>query len=374
MITMKLCFLADCRSIHTKRWLQFFAANNEVHLISLKYPETDITGVSLTDFEELNIKVHFLPREIPGILFNSWKLKKLLHEIQPDILHAHFATHYGYWGACSGYHPFVVSAWGDDVLIHPKKIVLSRFVLKALNSADIITCDGENSRKAMLDMGIKNRKILLIFHGVNTQQFSPAQRSDTLMKDLFGNSYPVVICIRGFNPIYNIETLIQAIPMVISKIPNVNFLITGTGYNENELKETAAQLNVSSFIRFVGVITHEKLPKYLASADIYVSTSLSDGGVAVSTFEAMASGISPVVTDVGDNSQWIKSGCNGVIIPTRRSDLLANAIVQLLNDETLRSKITCFNRRLVEEKLDYYREMNKVDRVYHQLVNEELIQ
>jgi len=365
---MKLCFLADCRSIHTRRWLEFFSRDNEVHLITLNYPVEEMTTVTLKDYQDMNVKIHFIHRQFPGILFNTQKIKKLLRDIQPDLLHAHFATHYGYWGACSGFHPFVVSAWGDDVLIHPQKLWLSGFVRHALRSADAITCDGENSKQAMLDLGIKNNKIYLIYHGVDTRKFSRVHRSEELMKTLFNNTHPVVICIRGFNPIYNIETLIRAIPTIVAEYPDVNFLIAGAGYEESRIKELAGHLGVSDSIRFIGWLSHETLPAYLASSDIYVSVSLSDGGVAVSTLEAMASGIAPVVTDVGDNSLWINDSANGFVIPLKRPDILAERILLLLKNAPMRVNIGAANRRLVEEKQDYYKEMNKVHILYEHLV------
>jgi glycosyltransferase involved in cell wall biosynthesis len=327
-----------------------------------------MSTVTLKEYQTLNVKIHFINRQFPGILFNTRKIKKLLREIQPDLLHAHFATHYGYWGACSGFHPFIVSAWGDDVLIHPKKFWLSWFVHRALHSADAITCDGENSKQAMLDQGVENNKIHVIFHGVDTKKFSQRYRSEELMKDLFNNTHPVVICLRGFNPIYNVETLIRAIPQITAGYPDVNFLIAGAGYEESRIKELAGHLGVAGSIRFVGWLTHEQLPAYLASADIYVSVSLSDGGVAVSTFEAMASGVAPIVTDVGDNSLWIQDGKNGFIIPPKRPDLLAEKILWLLKRAPVREEFGSSNRRLVEERLDYYKEMKKVHILYERLV------
>jgi glycosyltransferase involved in cell wall biosynthesis len=365
---MRICFLADIRSIHTKRWIEFFAHSNEIHLITLNFSPSEMGNVSLDSYEKLGVKIHTLSKSFPGILLNSWRVRQLVRTIQPDLLHAHFATHYGFWGARTGFHPFVVSGWGDDVLIHTKKFGLSFFVNHALRSADLITCDGENSFEAIRTLGISREKIHLITHGVDTKKFSPDLRDPELYGHIFRNAWPTVICIRGFNPIYDPETIIRAIPHVLEHAPEVNFLIAGKGYAEEKMRALAGNLKISEYIHFCGWIPHEKLPPYLASSDIYLSASLSDGGVAVSTFEAMASGLAVVVTPVGDNQLWIKNNENGFIVPVGEPGLMAEKIIHLVRNPDLRRACGRTNRALVEEKQDYYKEMEKVHVLYKDLV------
>jgi L-malate glycosyltransferase len=365
---MRICFLADIRSIHTKRWIEFFAINHEIHLITLDYPKNEMTSVKLEDYTRINVKIHTIPKSFPNILFNSFRVRNLVWTIKPDLLHAHFVTHYGYWGSKSRFHPFVVTAWGDDVLIHPKTLGLAYLVNHALQSADLITCDGENSFRAILGHGIAPEKIKLITHGVDTNKFSPDVYDPDLFCRIFKNRFPVVISIRGFNPIYNPETLIRAIPLVIKEKPNVNFMIAGQGYDEEKLKILARDLGADANITFCGWISHDNLPPYLASADIYVSLALSDGGVAVSTFEAMSSGLAVIVTETGDNRLWIQNDVNGYIIPVRSPENLAEKILYLLRHPSVLDTFGAANRTLVEEKQDYYKEMEKVHVLYKGLV------
>jgi glycosyltransferase involved in cell wall biosynthesis len=328
----------------------------------------DMISVSIEDYTRMNVKIHTIPKSFPNILFNSYRIKNLVTAIKPDLLHAHFVTHYGYWGSKSGFHPFVVTGWGDDVLIHPKKTGLAYLVKHALRSADLITCDGENSFNAIMDLGINPEKIHLITHGVDTKKFSPLARDPSLFEQIFGNNWPVVLCIRGFNPIYDPETLIKAIPLVVKQEPQINFMIAGNGYEGEKIKSLAQHLEILSSIDFCGWIPHDNLPPYLASADIYVSVSLSDGGVAVSTFEAMSSGRAVIVTDIGDNHIWIHDDVNGYIIPVRSPEQLAEKILYLVRHPEISSRFGATNRALVEKKQDYYKEMEKVHILYKNLV------
>jgi phosphatidylinositol alpha-1,6-mannosyltransferase len=221
-----------------------------------------------------------------------------------------------------------------------------------------------------LDLGIARDKVQLIYHGVDTKKFSPVKRDPDLFFQIFGNSWPVVTCIRGFNPIYDPETFIRAIPLIINEVPETNFLIGGKGFKETRIRTLADNLKVSRYIRFCGQTPHEKIPPYLASSDVYVSVSLSDGGVAVSTFEAMASGVAVVVSDVGDTRLWINDHENGFVVPVRSPAIVAEKVVSLLLNPALRAIYGQSNRTLIEQQQDYYKEMEKVHTLYKDLVKE----
>jgi glycosyltransferase involved in cell wall biosynthesis len=135
------------------------------------------------------------------------------------------------------------------------------------------------------------------------------------------------------------------------------------------LKTMAKSLGVIDSIKFVGSIPHDELPYYLTSSDVYVSTSLSDGGIALSTLEAMACEVAPVVTDVGNNKKWIKDGKNGFIIGVKDSKTLAEKIIYLLRNEDVRIKFGNINRKIVEEKQNYVKEMEKMEKLYKDIVN-----
>lgn len=365
---MKICYLADAGSIHTQRWIEYFAAcGHEVHVIS-KRSCRDIEGVQL----------HLLKR-LPessvsaalNLLITVAQVRSWINEIRPDLLHSHYVLDYGSYGAFSGFHPFVVSAWGTDVLVDPEKSRLWKALTKyVLKKADLITCDGENSRSAMIDLGIDGKKMELISHGIDTREFHPTKRDSGLRKALGLPECRVVISIRNLMPIYDVGSLIHAVPLVLKKVPDAIFLIGGAGQERYSLMKLAVALGVSDSVIFTGSIPHEKLPGYLASSDVYVSTSLSDGGVAVSTLEAMACGLAVVTTNVGDVRSWVKDGENGFVVPTRSPERLAEKIIYLLENTDDLKRFGEINRTIVEERADYRTEMKKMERIYEILVRQ----
>jgi hypothetical protein len=119
---MRICYLADARSGHTKRWIEYFAKDNEVDLITFDYATKDGAFITEKDYIKMGVRVHKIPRKIPNLLLTPVIVRRLIHKIAPDVLHAHYATQYGFCGAFSGFHPFILSVWGSDVTDRSRQI------------------------------------------------------------------------------------------------------------------------------------------------------------------------------------------------------------------------------------------------------------
>lgn len=364
---MKICFLADGRSIHTRRWVKYFVEKGyEVHLITFH-------GVKkVKDIK--NLTIHKTPfyntSRLLGLLYAIPKIRALVRKINPDILHAHYLLHYGFCGALSDFHPLVATAWGDDVLISPQKNPVYKKITRfALKKADLITCNGELMRKEINGLGVSLQNIRVIYWGTDVQKFKRRYKNKEIKSKLGILNSPTIISLRNLEPEYDVESLVTAIPLVIKYVPEAKFVIAGEGSQKARLKRLVKSLNVSDSVRFVGWISHDKLPQYLASSDIYVSTSLSDGGLSSSTKEAMACELPVVVTDLIVNRQWIEDGTNGFIVPIKDPKSLADKIIMLLKDEDLRIKFGKNGRNMVKNKLNFYKEMEKVESTYKGLIN-----
>ncbi len=123
------------------------------------------------------------------------------------------------------------------------------------------------------------------------------------------------------------------------------------------MKELAGSLNIAESVRFISWVPHDELPRYLTAADVYVSTALSDAGIAASTAEAMACGLPVIITDFGDNRKWVEDGVNGFLIPLRAPEVLAARIIHLLKHEDDRKKFGQANRQVIEERNNWEKEM-----------------
>lgn len=359
---MKICYIGDAGSVHMQRWVSYFAdKGHEVTLISPR-PWSGIVPH--------NINLHVL-KMINGVRFVNIPLtvvqiSKIIRKYKPEVLHAHHVTSSGFWAALCGFRPFALTAWGSDIVIQPEKSKLVRWkAVFTLKRAKAITCDASHMVDRMVKLGADREKIKIIYFGVDTRKFHSKHVDAKIKENLnIPTNSPTVVSLRSLNPIYDLETLIKATPLVIDQVPDVKFIIVGDGEQRAYLEALAASLGVADSVRFVGAIPGSEMPRYLASSDIYVSTSLSDAGLAASTAEAMASQLPVIVTDFGDNRQWVKEGQGGFLIPLRDSSMLAERIIFLLKNQAKGREFGEFNRRMIEENNDYYKEMGKVEELY----------
>jgi glycosyltransferase involved in cell wall biosynthesis len=255
------------------------------------------------------------------------------------------------------------------VLIFPRRNFIWRIVAGyVLKRADKIICDSEVVKTGLLTLGAQPEKITKVYNGINTSQFSPAKSDEALKSKLGVQGSPVVISIRHLRPLYNVEMLVRAVPLVLERAPQARFVIAGDGYQRGYLETLAAELGVAQNVSFIGYIAHDELPGYLASSDIYITTSRSDSS-SQSLQEAMACELAPVATDLPANREWITDGENGFIVPQDDHKALAEKIVYLIENSETRAKFGKISRKLIADNAEYDKEMGKVEKLYASMMS-----
>lgn len=376
---MKICYLADAGSIHTQRWIKYFANNgHEVHLISFR---------SLGDCNIKGVKLHLLKRLCPQIRFVSFptnllfeviQVKKLIKKINPDLLHAHYVVDYGFLGALAGFHPFVVSAWGSDVLREPKKSKISRYIVPViLKKADIITTTAEFMREYLNNaFKVPKSKIIRIPWGIDLKVFHRGYEEEVkrFKESLgIGDNSPIIISNRHMNPQYEIQSIIDSIPYVTKIYPNVLFVfIRGYGSPdfENEMKVRAKKLGVINNTRFISrLLSPKEMAVYLNASDMFISIPKTDQ-FGSSIMEGMACGTVPVVSNIEVYKQYLKNGKNAFFVDPKNPKEIAEKIIYCIEHPELKEKFYKINRKIIEEKEDWNKNTKKMEELYEKLLSD----
>jgi len=332
-----------------------------------------VVGFESPKFKIDRVHYHIVPVNKKLVYFTfPFKLiqfRRIISKIRPDILDAHYVIKYGFIAALTNFHPLVVTALGSDILIQPKRNPLWKFVARyALQKADLIVCRSPLVKEEISKLGVETGKIRVILLGVNSDKFHPMPENEKLKQELgIGQSAPVVISTRGLSPVYDVATLIKAVPLVLDEIPGAKFVIIGEGEQESYLQNLTRSLGILESVKFIGWVSHNDIPRYLASSDVYVSTSLSDG-TSNSLLEAMACELAPVVTDIPANRQWIKDGENGFLVPVKDCKALAEKVISLIKDENRIGNFGKISRKIVQEKAEEKMEMGKLEKAHEDLI------
>ena len=134
-----------------------------------------------------------------------------------------------------------------------------------------------------------------------------------------------------------------------------------------QIESQVRNLGIEQYVRFLGTVPNEELPAYLNAADLYVSTSDSDG-TSTSLLEAFACGLPAVVTDVPANLEWVQDGVNGGVTPRRNVASTANSIVKTLNDTKGRQNMGQRNLKLARKRANWDHNFERLEEIYEALI------
>ncbi|MEE2709742.1 MAG: glycosyltransferase [Gemmatimonadota bacterium] len=355
---MKLCFNGP-QNLHTERWVTYFANHgHEVHLVIDEPVSYEGVNVHCLHLELSKNPLYFL-RKLLG-------LKRVIKEIQPDLLHSHYITGEGYIGAMTGFHPFVSTIWGTDIYVRPKKGIdeklFTRFVMKR---SDLITADSQDQIGAAVELGAAQDKCRLVQWGVDLNTFRPRVASDVRSRLAIGDG-PVVISQRKFQPLYNIDIIVQSFSNVLKVLPNAHLVLTGDGFDEIKVRDQVSRLRIDANVHFTGYLAYGDLALYLSVADISISIPSWDG-TAMAILEAMACGVPLIVSDLASNREWIEDGKNGYIVQPRDHERLTVKMIELLKDRTTRERFSSQNVGIVRERADHEKHMARMETYYREL-------
>ena len=360
---MKICYLADAGSIHTQKWAKHFASKgNEVHIISFRNADiqnVEVHFLNVHGFISISPVASLLSRA--GYILWARKIKRLVNKINPDILHAHWATSYGLLAALTGFHPFILSAWGSDILISPESNRLMKIIVEFnLKKADVVTATSRTLSIATKKLIYDEKPVHIIPFGVDTKLFSPSEYTPSTKEVCIG-------VVKSLEEEYGIEYLIRAFNIVIDKGFDCKLLIVGSGSLKEKLISLTKKLRLSKLVTFTGKINNDDIVNYLHRMDIFVTPSLSES-FGVSVVEASSCEIPVIASDVGGLPEVIVDGETGFLIPPRNEAAIAEKIIKLIEQPGLRKNIGSNGRKFVLDNYDWNLCAKKMEEVYESIL------
>jgi glycosyltransferase involved in cell wall biosynthesis/GT2 family glycosyltransferase len=172
-----------------------------------------------------------------------------------------------------------------------------------------------------------------------------------------------------------IETLFRAIPEVLEEVPDAQFYIVGKdtdlapsggSYKNYLLKNLDKKCH--SNVKFIGYIEDRKLKNYYKDCNLFVAPSLYES-FGLIFLEAMGWGKPVIGCDIGGIPEIVKDGMNGILIKPDDEKSLAEAIIRLLTDRDLRSKMGASGRRKVEDEFSVDKMSEYTHAIYRDVIN-----
>ena len=238
-------------------------------------------------------------------------LNKIIKNLNPDFIHAGPIHQVSFKIAILFFKPLISMSWGSDILLDTKKSFInklkSQFVLKR---SSLLVADCKTVIRQAKILGF--RKEFVIFPwGIDINRFRP-QNNVNIKNILHWEKKFVILSTRSWEPLYGIHLLLKAFNDIIKTNLDIRLILIGSGSQKQQFEKYIKKNYLGDFIYIAGKINQKELPSYYNSANVYVSTSYSDGS-SVSLLEALACECISLVSDIPSNREWIVNGNNGFL-------------------------------------------------------------
>lgn len=284
---------------------------------------------------------------VSGALSFCIKSLSVVKRINPDIIHSQSIMRTGLSSLLIkklNKTPYVVYCRGGDV--YDEWLFKDAITNLVFSNADALIALTEDMKKKMCET--VPRQVAVIPNGVEVSRFNSLAPADAITR-LNLNGLKPIIFVGRLHEEKGVKYLIEAMQHVRNKCPDAILMIVGDGPERDTLKELTSSLGLDGCIRYCGNIANKDVPLYLRASDIFVLPSLSEG-FPVTVLEAMAAGLPIISTRITGLPEIVKDSINGFLVRPKDPIALGEKIVTLLEDSSLREKISGNN---IERVKDY---------------------
>ena len=353
---MRICFLGDAASIHIRRWVEYF-----------RDKEHDVSIITLRDYKIDNVDVRFIGDKLSvnegGGNFQYLKkireIRRIIKQINPDIVNAHYLTSYGFLSAVIKDRPLVVSTWGTDILVTPKKNIVYKKITKyVLKKSDLVTTDSMFMSDEIFKLGCNRDKVITVPMGIELNEFNLNGRE---------KKNKLFLSMRTLCDNSNIDIILEAFKMLHDEDNDVKLIITNSGDNKEKVLQLIEELKISNAVEYLGFVDRNKVSELLKKASFFISIPKSDS-TSVTLLEAMACGSLPILSDIPANKEWVKDGKNGVIMNEFSAKSLFQVMKNILNDDKLFDISMNINDKIIKEGAVWENNMQIVLESYNKII------
>lgn len=299
------------------------------------------------------------------------RLAQVIPLVRPDVIHAHSPTLNGLAAlrAARKFHlPLVYEVrafWEDAAVDHgscregdARYRATRALETHVLKHASAITCICEGLRGDIAARGIPADKITVIPNAVDIEHFQMGGATDAaLAQSLNLDGKTVLGFIGSFYAYEGLLLLLEAMPAMLARLPDVRLLLVGGGKEEAALKRQAQALGIADKIVFTGRVPHGEVQRYYDLVDVLVyprlSMRLTDLVTPLKPLEAMAQGRLVVASDVGGHRELIRDGETGCLFRAGDAQHLADSVLQLLAARQLWPAVRAAARHFVEQERNW---------------------
>lgn len=239
------------------------------------------------------------------------------------------------------------------------------------NQANSIISLSNNDKNYIASLGVYNEKIKVLPNAIDINEFERFKGNEQNLEEIRSrynlNGKIIVLYSGQIVERKGLVYLIKAIPYILKNCEpkEVIFIITGDGRSLSKVQAIAKNLRLENNLIFTRFLRKEDLIYLYQISDIFVLPSLSEG-LPTSILEAMYFGLPIIATNIPSIAEYIKN--ISILIPPRDEMALAKAITEMINEDSLRQKLSKAGKKFVENKYNWPFIAEKYETIYNESI------
>ncbi len=309
-------------------------------------------------------------------------LRRIVDETAPDLIHAHSPCLTAMAAANLG-KPLIYelrSSWEDAAVSSgvttegSLRYRASRWLeTRVLKQADHVTTICEGLREEAIRRGVPAERITVVPNAVDTEAFRPSiQKSDAARRQFGLENAFVLGFIGSFFAWEGLPLLVESLPLVIARRPDVKLLLVGGGPDDVTVRAAVERLNLHSHVIFAGQVKHDAVAAIYDAVDVLVyprtPIRLTEMVTPLKPLEAMALGKVFIASDVGGHRELVRDRETGVLFRAGDREDLARTILEVADDAALRARLEEAGPKFVREERTWAKVVARYVPVYQQLL------
>ncbi len=248
----------------------------------------------------------------------------------------------------------VCAAHGRELLFNPLSgrlglgAAYERFRRWSLAQPDALLPVSRYTARLLQERGVPPARLRVVPNGTDPEHFRP--RGGRALRDRLGiGRRPMLLTVGRLVPRKGVDTVLRALPRIAASVPEVQYMVAGTGPDRSRLERLAVRKGVRDRVHFVGHVTDDALPSYYAAADLFVMPAREAPpdveGFGLVFLEANACGTPVVGARTGGIPDAIRNGETGLLVPPNAPNAIAEAAVGILTDPDVAATLGRQGRR-----------------------------
>jgi colanic acid/amylovoran biosynthesis glycosyltransferase len=265
------------------------------------------------------------------------------------------------------WQPSVVSFHGADVMVDMHKPAYREATRQMLDTVKLVLVRSESLRRAVVDLGCAQKKIVVQHTGIPLKEFPFRERTVPQNGEWRFVQAGRLIEKKG------LPATLRAFASFLKRYPNATLTIAGEGPLIGELQKLVSELKIENSVSFPGFVSQERLREIYYSSHIFLhpSETGSDGnqeGIPNSMLEAMATGLPVFATQHGGIPEAIENGVSGVLVAEHDHKELTRALLDAVQDPDFLSRIARNGPEVVRKNFDLNAQARRLEDIYLQII------